>query len=138
MIDAKRRLADPNLGPPNAADVVNLKNAVLGANGAYLAAKMSDAAWAYTDLTVNAGQHVLYDVTKPHPDANDIATYGGGLGGDIGAVIETSRGYTPVVGRGAIYEMREREAKIDKSGWLNIGSLDEVNTAIDLIFGAAD
>jgi hypothetical protein len=87
-------------------------------NGASLANWINDVAVAYTDLTPAATQHQF-------PGGTD-------------RVIKTSRGYTPVAGgRGAIYEMREREIAIDESGWFNIGSRDELNDAIERIFNAA-
>jgi hypothetical protein len=118
MLDAKQKLANPSLGVPNAADLLNIKIAVLGANGVILAAWVAQAARAYTDMTPTHAEHYF-------PTG-------------MGRVIETSRGFTPAAGRGAIYEMREREIAVDKSGFFNIGSMDELNAAIDGIFGAAD
>jgi hypothetical protein len=118
MLDARHRLANPHLGAANLADLLNIKTAVLGVNGASLADWINDVAVAYTDLTPAATQHQF-------PGGTD-------------RVIKTSRGYTPVAGgRGAIYEMREREIAIDESGWFNIGSRDELNDAIERIFNAA-
>ncbi len=140
MLDARRRLADPTLGAPDPIDLQNIKTAVLGRNGALLATWINRASLAYTDLTANATQHVFHDPGKANQNDDDIATYGVDGGGSVGSVIETSRGFTPVAGggQGAIYEMREREIVIDKSGFLNIGSLDEMNNAIDRIFNAVD
>jgi hypothetical protein len=140
MLDARRRLADPSLGPPNPADLVNIKTAVLGANGAILATWTDIAADAYTDITPGATGHVFHHPGKVRQTPTDIATYGMGGGGVVGSVLETSRGFTPVAGsgHGAIYEMREREIDVDESGWFNIGSRDELNTAIDRIFYAVD
>jgi hypothetical protein len=139
MLDARRRLADPNLGPRNPADLVNIKTAVLGANGAILATWMDIAADADTDITPGATGHVFHHPGKVRQTPTDIATYGMGGGGVVGSVVETSRGFTPAGGgHGAIYEMREREIDVDESGWFNIGSRDELNTAIDRIFHAVD
>jgi hypothetical protein len=134
---AKGRLLDPTQGPATPAHVLGIKTAVLGANGVLLAAWINDAARAYTDSTAAGDDHLLHDPRKVNQTPQDIIDYGMGGGGVVGAVIETSRGFTPVQGRGAIYEMREREIDIDKSGWFNIGSMKEINDAIDKIFGAA-
>jgi hypothetical protein len=135
---AKGRLLDPTQGVANPAHVLGIKTAVLGANGALLAAWINDAARAYTDTTLAGTDHLMHDPGKVNQTPQDIIDYGVGGGGVVGAVIETSRGFTPVLGRGAIYEMREREINIDKSGLLNIGSMKDINNAIDKIFGAAD
>jgi len=134
---AKGRLLDPTQGPTNLAHVLGIKTAVLGVNGALLAAWIHEAARAYTDMTAAGDDHLFHDPGKVNQTAQDISDYGVGGGGVVGAVIETSRGFTPVQGRGAVYEMREREIDIDKSGWLNIGSMKDINDAIDKIFGAA-
>jgi hypothetical protein len=119
MLAAKRLLADPTGGVPDPNDVQRIKIAVLGNNGRRVARRMNAAARAYTDSTPNAAGHYRPDGT--------------------GRVIETSRGFTPVAGGpGAIYEMREREIPVDKSGLLNIGSMNELNDAIDRIFDAAE
>jgi hypothetical protein len=123
MMNAKQQAADPTRGiVPNPAALLLIKTTVLGANGALLATWITRAAHAYTDLTAAATQH----------------TFVLGLQ-TVGSVIETSRGFTPLApgDRGAIYEMREREVGIDKSGWFNVGSQDEITKAIDTIFGAA-
>jgi hypothetical protein len=118
----KAQLTDPRMGVPAPSIVGGIKDAVLGANGALLRASIDWAADAYTEL---AGQESHYH-TDP---AGDVST----------KVIVTSRGFTPVgADRGAIYEMRERELEIDRSGVFNIGSLSELYDAIDRIFGAAE
>jgi hypothetical protein len=135
---AKGRLLDPTQGVANPAHVLGIKTAVLGANGALLAAWINVAARAYTDMTLAGSDHLIHNPGKVNQTPQDIIDYGVGGGGVVGAVIETSRGFTPVLGRGAIYEMREREINIDKSGLLNIGSMKDINNAIDKIFDAAD
>jgi hypothetical protein len=123
MMVAKQQAADPSLGVvPDPAALLLIKTTVLGANGALLATWIGRAAHAYTDLTPGAAQH----------------TFVVGLQ-NVGSVIETSRGFTPLApgDRGAIYEMREREVGIDKSGWFNVGSLAEITKAIDNIFTSA-
>jgi len=139
MLTAKGQLANPALGVPLPADLLNIKNAVLGANGAILAAWINIAAGAYTDLTAHGNQHVFHDPGKVNQTQADIAAYGAGNGGVVSSVLQTSAGFTPVAGgdRGAIYEMREREIGIDRSGLFNFGSLSEIHAAIDGIFNAA-
>lgn len=122
MTEAKRRLIDPAAGAADLIYVAKIKEAVLGRRGALLAQWIERAAQAYTDTSTNRQEHYRYDP----------------MNGQVGNVIETSRGFTPVQERGAIYEMREREISIDRSGWFNIGSMKEMNDAIDKIFGAAD
>ncbi|WHZ26358.1 MAG: hypothetical protein OJF51_001153 [Nitrospira sp.] len=122
MTEAKRRLIDPAGGAADRIYVAKIKEAVLGHDGTLLALWIKRAARAYTDTSSEHMQHYR-NLTS---------------GSKVGNVIETSRGFTPVQGRGAIYEMREREISIDRSGWLNIGSMKEMNDAIDKIFGAAD
>jgi len=134
---AKGRLLDPTQGPANPVHVLGIKTAVLGANGALLAGWIMAAARAYTDQTLAGTGHLMHDPGKANQTPQDIIDYGIGGGGVVGTVIETSRGFTPVQGRGAIYEMREREIDIDQSGLFNIGSMNDINDAIDRIFGAA-
>jgi hypothetical protein len=140
MLDARRRLANPSLGAANAGDLLNIKTAVLGANGNLLAWWVNQAAQEYTDLTPRITAGKFYDPNKADhlQSPSDVLNYGVGQGGDVGNVLETSRGFTPVAGggQGAIYEMREREIDVDESGLFNIGSRDELNTAIDRIFHA--
>jgi hypothetical protein len=54
-------------------------------------------------------------------------------------VIRSTDGFTPVAGggHGAVYEMREREVGIDRSGWFNVGSMNDIRNAITALFGAA-
>jgi len=140
MAVAKGRLLDPTQGAPHGPHLTAIKTAVLGANGALLAWWIHRAALAYTDTSPNRAHHYAHDPNKAdeRQTAQDIAAYGAGKGGVVGNVIETSRGFTKVKGRGAIYEMREREIAVDRSGWFNVGSMKEMNDAIDKIFGAAE
>lgn len=133
---AKGRLLDPSQGPANPAHVLGIKTAVLGANGLLLAAWIDRAATAYTDPG-DESAHYFHDPAKATQSPQDVGWYGVGGGGVVSNVIRTSRGFTPTQGRGAIYEMREREIGIDKSGWLNIGSMKDINDAIDKIFSVA-
>lgn len=105
-------------GPPNPADVALIKQHVLGANGATVAVWIGRAANAYTDTTVLGTDQYQ--------------------GGGNGNVIRSTDGFTPVAGggRGAVYEMREREIGIDRSGWLNIGSMNDIRNAITALFRA--
>ncbi len=123
MVAAKQALIAPKPGVvADPAALLLLKTTVLGANGALLATWIGRAAHAYADLTPTATQHEFP------------------LGAQtVGSVIGTSRGFTPLAAgdRGAIYEMREREIGIDKSGWFNVGSLDEITKAVETIFGSA-
>jgi hypothetical protein len=140
---AKLQLTDPTRGTPSAADLLSIKTAVLGANGAYLGRWIDFVALAYTELTAATGdQHYFHDATKPDTkqSQSDIAAYGVGGGGDVTNVMVTSRGFTPLAAgdRGAIYEFREREIPINKSGWITIGSLTALHDAIDLIYGAVE
>jgi hypothetical protein len=119
MLTARRALHGQG-GPPNPADVALIKDHVLGANGALVATWIGRAANAYTDTTLLGTDQYQ------------------GPGGP-GNVIRSTDGFTPVAGggHGAVYEMREREVGIDRSGWFNIGSMSDIRTAITALFGAA-
>jgi hypothetical protein len=134
----KSKAVDPaTFGPPTLAELTAIKDAVLGVNGALLDTWIQDVALAYTEMIGVADHHYLHDPNKAVQSPEDVHDYGLGNGGLISTVMVTSRGFTPLGGdRGAIYEMREREIEIDKSGWINIGSLSDLHNAIDLIFGA--
>ncbi|MFD1156675.1 eCIS core domain-containing protein [Roseovarius aestuarii] len=122
MVETRSKLGPGGLtGVPTADEMNALRTVVLGANGALLAAWIQHAANAYTDVSDDEADHSRL------------------VGGNtVGNVIETSRGFTPVQGgRGAIYEMREREIGIDKSGIFNIGSMNDIEQALELVFGAA-
>lgn len=106
---------------PTLPEIDAVKTAILGANGAGLAVWIGRAANAYTDTTPAGLNHY-----QPGP--------GGVLG--AGNVIRLTAGFTAIAGRGpgAIYEMREREVGIDRSGWLNIGSQTDIKAAVDKLF----
>jgi hypothetical protein len=140
MVTAKRGQIQAPLavGAVMSADLIAIKTAVLGANGANLQTNMDFVALAYTETAGGAEQHYFHDPGKANQSPNDIANYGIGGGGEVTNVIVTSRGYTDLHGdTGAVYEMREREVGIDKSGFFNIGSHQDLNNAIDRLFGAA-
>lgn len=138
MQHAKLQAVDPSRGVPSAAALLGIKGAVLGANGALLHGAIDFAASAYTEL-IGTEQHYYHHPSKANQSPSDIAAYGSGLGGLVTNVIVTSRGFTDLKGdRGAIYEMREREIEIDRSGRFNIGSLSELHDAIDRVFRAAE
>lgn len=121
MLNARQILAGVIPGHANPADLINIKTHVLGMNGALVATWIGRAANAYTDTSVAGVEHYQ------GPGANAP-----------GNVISSTQGFTPVAPgtRGAIYEMREREVAINRSGFLNIGSLNDIKEAIDSIFGA--
>jgi uncharacterized protein DUF4157 len=125
MQHAKLQVLDPTRGVPSAAALQDIKVTVLGPNGALLLGNIQRAADAYTELIAATGEkHIRFDRGK---------------GDDVTNVIVTSRGFTDLKGdRGAVYEMREREIGIDRTGRFNIGSLSALNDAIDRIFGAAE
>lgn len=138
LIKTRGQLAGTRTGVPNPARLLEVKTMVLGANGASLSAWIDRAAEAYTDSTLAGTDHNFHDPTKPNPnDPQGLDPIHHPPGGQVGKVLETSRGFTPTAGGGgAIYEMREREVGIDKSGLFNFGSLDAVNDAIDNIFNS--
>ena len=89
-----------------------VKNAVLGINGALLAAWIGRAALAYTDSTALATDH--YNVA-----------------GDGNVILSIN--FTPVAGgvHGAVYEFREREAV------MAMGQTDAITTALRKLFTAS-
>ena len=125
MQHAKLQVLDPGRGVPSAAALQHIKVTVLGPNGALLLGNIQRATDAYTELIAATGEkHIRFD-----PGKGNLVTN----------VIVTSRGFTDLKGdRGAVYEMREREIAIDRTGRFNIGSLSALNDAIDGIFGAAE
>ncbi len=110
------RLNNTNGVATTAAERNAIKDLVLGANGALLAAWIGRAALAYTDPSgAAATQHV------------DAVT-------NTDNVISSTHGFTPVaVGSlGAIYEFREREINVAE------GDTGALETALNNLFGAAD
>lgn len=121
MIAERLIMAGTMPGLPHPAVQTTMKRHVLGANGALLATWIGRAALAYTDLSVTGTGH-----------------WQGAVNASSGNVIASTAGFTPVAGAGgAVYEMREREVGIDKSGWFNIGSLNDIKAAIRALFRAA-
>jgi hypothetical protein len=93
-------------------ELAGIKNAVLGVNGATLAARIGSAALAYTDTTGAAADHF------------NVAGNGN---------VITSARFTPLAGgiRGAIYEFREREVAMAAN------STAAVLAALTTLFNAA-
>ncbi len=124
MIAARRALSNNEV--PNAQSVADIKEVVLGANGATLATWIGRAASAYTDST--AGGDDQYQGARPlvGPDTRP------------GNVIRSTAGFTPVAGggRGAIYEFREREISAEQDGWI-FGGHGELTAALDALFAAS-
>lgn len=92
--------------------VANIKDAVLGTNGALLAERIARAAVAYTNVSTN-----------------------------VSDVISSTAGFTPVAGDdpGAVYEFREREVAAEEpTFWNRYGGATELKAALDALFGASE
>jgi hypothetical protein len=140
MQQAKRQLLDSSQGVPSAAAVQRIKTTVLGPGGALLDGNIQLAAHAYTEFSAaTLDEHFRHEPSKVKQSQQDITKYGSGGGGDVTSVVAPTRGFTDLKGdRAAVYEMREREIRIDRTGRFNIGSLTALYQAIDGIFGAAE
>ena len=126
MIAARQAM---NADPPrlaNAQAVADIKDVVLGVNGATLATWIGRAANAYTDTS--AGGDDQYQGAPPLAGPDNRP----------GNVIRSTAGFTPVAGAnpGAIYEFRERETPAEQDGWI-FGGHDELSAALDALFAAS-